>query len=114
VTRDGKDRPGPEHEVVEVFVEGEERARRQDERQQAHPAEGNVGDQHDAGQSDGVATQCFAAGAQVVGEGPVDAVTDPLDGGIFGRKFGDHPKGQFGIEGAQVLDQAPVEVLGAA
>ena len=114
VPRDGGNRPRPQHEVIEVFVEGEEAARGEDQRQQSHAAEWDVGDQHDAGQADGLAAQLFAAVAQVLGERAVDAVADPLEFGIFGRKIGDHPKGQFGIEGAQVLDETPVEGVGAA
>ena len=114
VARDvGKGRR-PEHEVVEVFVESKETARRQYECQQAHAAERDVGDQHDAGEADGVAVHGLPAGAQVCGEGAVEAVGDPLEGGILGRKIGDHPDGQFGIDGAQVLDEAAVEVFGAA
>jgi hypothetical protein len=113
VPRDGGDGPWPQHEVVQVFVEGKEPARGEDEGQEAHAAEGYVGDQHDAGEADGVAAQLFAAAAQVLGEAAVDAVADPLDAGIFGWKIGDHPQGQFGIEGAQVLNEAPVEVAGA-
>ena len=100
--------------MVEVFVEGEESPRPQDEREQAHAAEGDVGDQHDAGQPDAVAAQLFAAAAQVLGETAVDAVADPLEAGIRGGKIGHHPEGQFGIEGAQMLDEAPVQVFGAA
>ena len=55
--------------MIQVFVEGEEAARGEHERQQAHAAEGNVGDQHHGGEADVVAAQRFAAAAQVLGEG---------------------------------------------
>ena len=54
--------------MVEVFVEGDEGAGGEDEGQEAHAAEGDVGDQHDAGEADVVAAQLFAAAAQVLGE----------------------------------------------
>ena len=49
----------PQHEVVEVFVEGDEGARGEHQGQEAHAAEGDVGDQHDAGEADVVAAQAL-------------------------------------------------------
>ena len=105
--------PRPEHEVVEVFVESEEAPGRENQRQQAHAAERHVGDKHHTGEADLITAQLFPAAAQVLGEGTVDAITNPSECGILRWKIGHHPQRQLGIEVAQVLDEAPVEVLGA-
>ena len=96
MTCDGGEGRRPQHEVVEVFVEGDKGARREHQCQEAHAAEGNIGDQHHAGEADLVAAEFFAAAAQVLGESAVDAVADPLEGGSSGGKLETTQRGSSG------------------
>src|SRR5438552_323731 len=72
MTADGGQRARAEHEIVEVLVKGEEAARGEQESQHAHPAERDIGHEHDGGKTYAVAAQGFAADSQVIAEAAID------------------------------------------
>ena len=114
VPQDGPAATRPQHEIVQVLIEGQEPERRQQQGHQAHAAERHAGNQHHPGQPDPVARGLGAAAGQVLRQAPVDAIGNPFQIGVFGRKIGDHPQRQFREKGAHALDQAAVQLVGAA
>jgi len=102
---------GPQHEIVQVFVDGQKVKGREDQRQQSHAAERDIGHQKDARETDGFASKRAAAACQILQEAA--AIAHPVEV-LFGwRKFRDDVERQFGKDRSHAFDQARVEFIGA-
>ena len=111
VARHGRKAARPQHEVVEILIDGQEVQRRQDQRQQPHPAKRNIGNQQHTRQADGLPAEGTAATRPVLQDAA--PVAHPVRVAVSGAEIRNHVERQFGKELAHARDEAHVQVVGS-